>query len=79
MNDNSQTIVLIHYKADGADSWDHDTRNFDRVPEVGEFFTMAREEPWFEVKLVLHMAFPLDYDAEIWATQVDGKAVRAAL
>lgn len=72
-NDNSQTIALVFVKAAGDDVWTNDSVNFDRVPVVGEYFTMSRDGDWYEVKAVVHMAFPLDYDAEIYALKVDDK------
>jgi hypothetical protein len=72
-NDNSQTIVLVFYKDAGDDAWQNDTANFDRVPNVGEFFALSRDGNWYEVKAVVHMGFPLDYDAEIYALRVEDK------
>lgn len=73
LNDNSQTIVLVFFKDAGAEVWESDTRNFDRVPTAGEYLTMSRDGDWYEVKAVVHMAFPLDYDAEIYCVKVDDK------
>lgn len=70
MNDNTQTIVLVHFKSAGDLLWDTDIRHFDRVPQAGEYLTMARDADWYEVRGVLHMAFPLDYDAEIFCVKV---------
>lgn len=72
-NDNSQTIVLIFYKGSEDETWANDTANFDRVPNVGEYFTLSRDNDWYEVKAVVHMGFPLDYDAEIYAVKVEDK------
>ncbi|MEL6272272.1 MAG: hypothetical protein AAFV33_16415 [Chloroflexota bacterium] len=69
-NDNSETIVLVFYREEDAESWTTDTINFDRVPITGEYFAMSREGEWYQVKAVVHMGFPLDYDAEIYAVQV---------
>lgn len=72
-NDNSDTIVLVFFKAAGDEAWETDTVNFDRVPMAGEYFTMARDGDWYEVKAVVHMAFPLDYDAELYALKVEDR------
>lgn len=72
-NDNSETIVLIFYKAAGDADWQNDTVNFDRVPNVGEYFAVSRDSDWYEVKAVVHMGFPLDYDAEVYAIKVEDK------
>jgi hypothetical protein len=74
INDNSETIVLVFYKDPGAETWENDTMNFDRVPCVGELISMSREEDWYEVKGVVHMGFPLDYDAEIYVLRVTDRA-----
>ncbi len=71
-NDNSQTIVLVFYKGEG-EGWENTTANFDRVPNVGEYFALSRDSDWFEVKAVVHMGFPLDYDAEIYAVKVENR------
>lgn len=73
VNDNSQTIALIFFKAADDAMWETDTVNFDRIPNVGEYFVLARDGDWFEVKAVVHMAFPLDYDAEVYAIKVEDK------
>jgi hypothetical protein len=70
-NDNSSTVVLVFYKSAGDTMWQNDMRNFDRVPVVGEYLTMARDGDWYEVKAVVHMAFPLDYDAELYCVKVE--------
>jgi hypothetical protein len=72
-NDNSDTIVLIFFKAADDAEWQSDTVNFDRVPNVGEYFTASRDGDWYEVKAVVHMGFPLDYDAEVYAIKVENK------
>ncbi len=72
-NDNSQTICLIFFKNEDDDGWQNDTVNFDRVPQVGEYFALSRDSDWFEVKAVVHMGFPLDYDAELYAVRVDDR------
>lgn len=72
-NDNTQTIALIFYKAAGDESWATDVVHFDRLPIVGEYFAISRDGDWYEVKAVVHMAFPLDYDAEVYAIKVEDK------
>jgi hypothetical protein len=69
-NDNSDTIVLVFYKDTGEDMWQTDTVNFDRVPVAGEYLALSRDGGWYEVKAVVHMAFPLDYDAELYCVKV---------
>lgn len=73
-NDNSQTIVLVLFKNADADVWESDTRHFDRVPVAGEYLALSRDGDWYMVKSVVHMAFPLDYDAEIYCVKVDDKS-----
>jgi hypothetical protein len=72
-NDNADTVVLVFFQDAGADTWENDTRNFDRVPAVGEYLTLSRDGAWYEVKAVVHMAFPLDYDAELYCVKVEDK------
>ncbi len=72
-NDNSGTIVLVFYRGEGEEDWTTDTLNFDRVPMVGEYFATSRDGDWFEVKAVVHMGFPLDYDAEVYASRVEDR------
>lgn len=70
LNDNSQTIVLVIYKDEDGETWQSDTRHFDRVPTVGEYVSLERDADLYLVKAVVHMAFPLDYDAEIYCVKV---------
>lgn len=72
-NDNSGTIGLVFYKATGEDTWQTEAVNFDRIPVVGEYVALSRDGDWYEVKAILHMAFPLDYDAEVYCVKVADK------
>ncbi|MEO0561936.1 MAG: hypothetical protein AAF125_07475 [Chloroflexota bacterium] len=72
-NDNSDTIVMVYWQGDDDGVWESESRNFDRVPIVGEYLTFSREADWYEVVAVVHMAFPLDYDAEVYCKMVEDK------
>ena len=72
-NDNSDTIVLVFFKDEAGTDWQNDTRNFDRVPVAGEYLALSRDGAWYEVKAVVHMAFPLDYDAELYCVKVEDR------
>lgn len=72
-NDNSDTICLVFYKSADEDEWTNTTVNFDRIPQVGEYFALSRDSDWYQVRAVVHMGFPLDYDAELYAICVDDR------
>ncbi len=74
-NDNSDTIVLVFFKAFGDDMWQTETVYFDRVPIAGEYLALSRDGNWYEVKAIVHMAFPLDYDAELYCIKIEDKLV----
>jgi hypothetical protein len=50
------------------------TASFARIPTVGDYFALEHKGPFYQVKSVLHCAFPgAGHDAEIWAVGVPSR------
>lgn len=75
--------VSLHVEQPGEVKWHTTTEQFGRVPAVGEYVakTVAAVQEWYEVVIVVHIpsAEPGDFDAEVYARQVDLDAEIASM
>lgn len=64
--------VFLHTRSQGKIDWKNESREFGRLPVVGEFLALDWNSPWYEVQLVVHCPFEsADYEAEVYAVKVD--------
>jgi hypothetical protein len=68
--------VFLHTRSPGKDDWRNEHRGFAQVPKVGEYLALSSESPWYEVQLVIHVPFEAQCAAEVYAVEVDHKAVK---
>lgn len=73
--------VYLHVKTILDDDWDNSSREFFRLPCVGEYIYLPDQwQGWYEVKLVIHVPVPEnEYVAEVYAVGVDQQAVKKEL
>ena len=73
--------VFLHVRQGAGAPWDQSSRDFLRLPVVGEYVTTDQEEqsPWYRVELVVHAPSSAQYAAEVYATKVDYLATLKAL
>jgi hypothetical protein len=62
--------IRIHYRETPLGSFTSVSAEVHQVPEVGEFVAPAPQNV-YRVVLTLHVLFEADYDAEVFAEQVD--------
>ena len=70
--------VLLRVRDPQTKRWDPNaTRelNFQRLPMVGEHFTLVEEGDWYEVRTVVHTPFADDLAGELYAVVVDDEDV----
>ena len=63
--------VFVHTRKAGQEQWENEEREFAQVPRVGEHFTTHTTSPWYQVEIVVHIAFEADFVAEVFAVEVD--------
>ena len=55
--------------------WSNSSREFSRLPIIGEYIATDPSSPWYKVVLVVHCPFDADYAgeyaAEVYALEVD--------
>lgn len=76
--------VFFHTRTAGQRNWDNreiGLLDFGRLPVVGEFISVGNQTPdWHQVELVVHVAFPADFVAEVYCVAVNHlDAMKAAL
>lgn len=70
--------VFLHTRASQERDWLNDSRDFARIPVVGEFVATSSSSPWYQVELVVHCPFECEFDAEVYAVEVDRHTVQIA-
>lgn len=64
--------VFLHTRSQGKRDWKNESREFGRLPVVGEYLALEWNSPWYQVQLVVHCPFEsADYEAEVYAVEVD--------
>jgi hypothetical protein len=58
--------VFLHYRSEPAGDRINETREFSRVPCVGEYVKLSEADACFRVYLVLHCAFDAANTAEVF-------------
>ncbi len=69
------TRVFLHVRSASDYRGQNMPRDFARIPIVGEYVATAIDSPWYRVLLVVHAPFPSEYEAEVYAVEVDSQAV----
>jgi hypothetical protein len=67
----SEMKVFLQTRSEGSFEWNKEFREFVQIPFVGEYLALSTESAWYKVELVVHTPFPCDYDAEVYAVEVD--------
>lgn len=62
--------VFLHTRSQ-ANRWKNESRPFERLPVVGEYVTLEATSPWYRVQLVIHCPFEAEYQAEVYAVEID--------
>jgi hypothetical protein len=70
--------VFLHTRPMEDYRGENTPRDFARIPAVGEYVATAVAGPWYRVRLVVHAPFSAEYEAEIYAVEVDHNAVLRA-
>jgi len=63
--------VFLQTRGEGSFEWNKEFREFGQIPFVGEYLALSKNSAWHRVELVVHTPFPCDYDAEVYAVEVD--------
>lgn len=67
--------VFFHTRTAGKRNWDNRgirLLDFGRLPVVGEYISLGNDtNDWHRVELVVHVAFPADYVAELYCIAVN--------
>ena len=61
----------MHLRNPGQQDWDNSSREFLRLPIVGEYLATDWNSDWYRVELVVHCPFKAEYAAEVYAVKVD--------
>jgi hypothetical protein len=67
----SEMKVFLQTRSEGSFEWNKEVREFVQIPFVGEYLALSTDSAWYKVELVVHTPFPCDYDAEVYAVEVD--------
>ena len=52
--------------------WNHEIYRFSRIPMVGEYVSwQTADRHWFRVNMVAHTPMENDYDALVWAVEIE--------
>lgn len=70
--------VFLHTRKPQGRDWTNESRDFGRLPVVGEFVATSSSSPWYQVELVVHCPFDCEFDAEVYAVEVDQHEVQKA-
>lgn len=68
--------VFLHTRSPQERDWKNESRDFARIPVVGEFTATSSSSPWYQVELVVHCPFEGEFDAEVYAVEVDRHVVQ---
>lgn len=80
VNRSNHLNVFFHTRSPGQRDWFNESRNFAKIPAVGEYVATATTSAWFRVELVVHTPFPCEFDAEVYAVKVDHlEAIKSAI
>jgi hypothetical protein len=71
--------VFLHTRRVNDYRSENTARDLVRIPAVGEYITLATTGPWHQVRLVVHTPFSDDYEAEVYAVEVDHNATLSEL
>ena len=63
--------VFLHTRHTRKSDWNNESREFGRLPVVGEIVALDWNSPWYKVQLVIHCPFEAQYQAEVFAVEVD--------
>lgn len=63
--------VFLHTKQDARSEWVNEQREFAQIPAVGEYLATSSNSEWYRVEFIVHTPFPCEFDAEVFAVQVD--------
>ena len=69
--------VFVHTKAKDKTDWVQNVYEFKQLPALGEYCELQAQGEWYEILLVVHCPFPTEFDAEIWAEQVDQQKLKS--
>ena len=68
--------VLVRMRSQGKYDWRNEVRELARLPMTGEYLTFGPDSPWYLVQMVVHMPYPHDSEAEVYAVQVSADTVK---
>ena len=71
--------VFLHTRSQGQKDWKNTSKEFLRLPIIGEYIATSVSSSWYKVELVVHCPFKTDYSAEIYAVEVDHNEVKKNL
>ena len=63
--------VLLHTRSQDKFDWKKESREFGRLPVVDEFVALDSNSQWYQVQLVVHCAFKAEYEAEVYAVEIN--------
>jgi hypothetical protein len=63
--------VFLHTRSQGQKDWINTSREFLRLPVVGEYLATSASSSWYKIELVVHCPFEAEYSAEIYAVEVN--------
>lgn len=70
------TKIFLHTFDKPGGEPENEIYELPHLPRVGDHLVLAkRAQSWYEVRLVVHLAFPSDFEAEVYATAVNGHEV----
>lgn len=67
--------VFLHTRPVDDYRGENTPRDFARSPVVGEYVATASDSAWYRVCLVVHAPFASEYEAEVYAVEVDHNVV----
>lgn len=71
--------VFLHTKKDARSEWENERYEFAQLPVAGDYVATSTRSEWFRVEFVVHTPFPCDFDAEVYAVQVDHLEVHKSI
>ena len=63
--------VFLHTRSQGKFDWKNESREFGRLPAVDEFVALDSNSQWYQVQLVVHCVFEAEYEAEVYAVEIN--------
>jgi hypothetical protein len=72
--------IQFNFCRQGEGKWITSIIEFKRLPEMNEFVMMEDDGHWYKIIIVLHCIYETEYDARIFAREVEStEEIRRAL